>query len=175
MGLELKRDTVGVLIITLLFIERDKMAKVLALTKDRIESKSMPVTECGCWIWMGSSQVRGYGKLISNGKKISAHRASYSLYKGDIPKNMYVCHKCDTVSCVNPDHLFLGTQRGSMHDMIAKGRSGNGEHHPNTKLTKEDVLSIRSSDLKSSLLAEKFNVSTSNINAIKRKVRWNHG
>ena len=150
------------------------MAKVLALTKDRIEDKSFPVTECGCWIWTGSTQVRGYGEIISNGKKIYAHRASYTVYKGDIPKGMYVCHKCDTVSCVNPDHLFLGTQRDNIHDMIKKGRSGNGEHHPHTRLTREDVLYIRSSDERTSLLSKKFNVSMSNINAIKRKVRWSN-
>ena len=150
------------------------MAKVLALTKDRIEAKSIPVPECGCWIWTGATQVRGYGEIISNGKKTSAHRASYTLYKGEIPEGMYVCHKCDTVSCVNPDHLFLGTQRDNIHDMIKKGRSGNGEHHPNTRLTREDVLYIRSFNERTSLLSKKFNVSMSNINAIKRKVRWSN-
>jgi hypothetical protein len=145
------------------------MAKVLALTKDRIEDKSFPVTECGCWIWTGSTQVRGYGEIISNGKKIYAHRASYTVYKGDIPKGMYVCHKCDTVSCVNPDHLFLGTQRDNMHDMIRKGRSGNGRKHPSTKLTEEEVLIIMASNEKTSFLSSKYNISPSWVNKLRYK------
>jgi len=151
------------------------MAKVLALTKDRIEDKSFPVTECGCWIWMGASQVSGYGEIISNGKKIYAHRASYSLYKGEIPKGMYVCHKCDTVSCVNPDHLFLGTQKDNMHDMIKKGRSGNGLNHPRTKLTKEDVFNIKLSKEKASLLSKEYNISICWVNKLKSKGDIHHG
>jgi hypothetical protein len=77
-----------------------------------------------CWIWQG--QVHdyrwGYGSIKWNGQNVKVHRASYMLHVGDIPEGMLVCHHCDEPLCINPDHLFLGTDADNNADMVAKGR-----------------------------------------------------
>jgi len=77
-----------------------------------------------CWIWIGSHNNHGYGKMMypRKGEFIYAHRLSYILHKGEIPDGLLVLHKCDNPLCVNPSHLFLGTQLDNVHDAIHKGR-----------------------------------------------------
>jgi len=79
----------------------------------------------GCHIWTGHINRGGYGTLGNNNKEILAHRASYAIYKGEIPHGMIICHRCDNPPCVNPAHLFLGTVSDNAKDSVAKGRSRN--------------------------------------------------
>ena len=153
------------------------MDRTKPLTKERIEEKVLRIPEAGCWIWMGSSQVRGYGEIISNNRKHLAHRASYEAFVGKIPKGMYVCHACDNVACVNPNHLFLGTQKQNLQDMAAKGRSTRGSKNPMAKLNEAQVKLIRlalNEGMNSELLAVMYQTTAKNIRLIATGKRWNH-
>jgi hypothetical protein len=89
----------------------------------RIESRIERIPIAGCWIYLGCMGSKtGYGALSVNGREMMAHRASYLAYRGPIPNGLCVLHRCDVRSCVNPEHLFLGTKRDNTQDMMAKGR-----------------------------------------------------
>lgn len=93
-------------------------------TLERFSEKYIPVTESGCWLWTGATNCdRGYGYFLFRGKPMLAHRASWMMIHGDIPLGLNVLHRCDVPSCVNPDHLFLGTLSDNMQDCSRKGRT----------------------------------------------------
>jgi hypothetical protein len=91
----------------------------------------------GCHYWLASINKKGYGNFRINKSRSmgKAHRASYVLYKGEIPKGMQVLHRCDNPSCVNPNHLFLGTNSDNVADKVAKNRQHRpiGNLNPNSK------------------------------------------
>lgn len=92
---------------------------------ERLERRSIPEPNTGCLLWIGTWTHHGYGQIWAarNSKRmISTHRAAYELTYGKIPDGMCVLHKCDVRCCINPDHLFLGTDADNVADMIAKGR-----------------------------------------------------
>ena len=104
-----------------------------------------------CWEWTAAKTKKGYGSFWPNKNFIQAHRYSYEYFKGKIPKSLFVLHSCDNPPCVNPDHLFLGTQKDNVKDAIIKNRhKGNlnspfkkGENHINVKLNKIIINKIR--------------------------------
>jgi DNA-binding CsgD family transcriptional regulator len=133
--------------------------------------------ENGCWQWKSAKNAKGYGYLLVEGKNLFAHRYSYQHYKGAIPDSMLVCHSCDNPSCVNPEHLFLGTNINNMQDMIEKGRQCKGESKSNSKLTEEEVSEIRmllNNGLSNKEVAIIFNVSDMTISGIKTNRTWKH-
>jgi len=124
-----------------------------------------------CWQWNGTKDKDGYGRFFS-GKHTKSHRLSYSLQYGDISEGMCVLHKCDNPSCVNPNHLFLGTHKDNSIDMVNKGRNPDirGENNPYAKLTNEQIKEIRklgeSTDLSQQKIADKYGVCQRHISRI---------
>ena len=128
-----------------------------------------------CWIWIGGRLTRGYGAFKVGTKCISAHRFSWKIHFGDIPTGMVVCHKCDNPPCVNPKHLFLGTQAENQHDKKEKGRAARGEGNNKAKLTERNVKEIRSLislGLSSREIAKRYGVRHAAILDIKSNKNW---
>lgn len=142
------------------------------LTREQIVAKAQPVTESGCWIWIGSLTAKGYGQVSWHGSNEKrAHRLFYELHVGPIPLGVCVLHKCDTPACVNPDHLRLGSKTENAKDRDSRGRMARGERNGRAKVTEADVLAIRASCRPVSELADEYKVNVRDI--IKRRT-WRH-
>lgn len=94
----------------------------MEITKELIESRSIPEPNSGCWLWEKSLDRGGYGVIRPDYVLLRAHRLSYEIYNGVADERLYVLHRCDVRCCVNPEHLFLGTHADNMQDMVRKGR-----------------------------------------------------
>lgn len=103
----------------------------------------------GCWIWLGSKDPCGYGRFKGPAGE-SAHRNSYFYFIGEIPHGMQICHRCDNPECVNPDHLFAGSNQDNVDDKISKGRHPRGEKSATAKINFKTVSEIRSRYIKGS-------------------------
>lgn len=134
-----------------------------------------------CWLWTGYKGNYGYGKVTNEiGKQVRAHRYMYEKHKGTIPAGMNVLHTCDVTACINPDHLFLGTQKDNVKDMMKKGRGGYktfyGESHPMSKLTMEKAEQIRDlyslGNLYQREIGERFGVSQAVVSKIIKGELW---
>lgn len=95
---------------------------------DRIKQR-ISVEEDGCWLWTGAVGKGGYGNTYYEGHYVNIHRLIYLLEVGEIPKGRKVCHSCDNRLCVNPEHLYLATQKKNLDDMRLKQRHSHGEAH----------------------------------------------
>lgn len=124
----------------------------------------------GCWEIKGYLDKDGYGEV--SGKR--AHRLSYELFVEEIPPNMSVCHKCDNPRCCNPEHLFVGTQKDNISDMIRKNRkpSRKGEKNTQNKLTEHQVLAIYNSNETQRSIASKYGIDQSTVSYIKIGKLW---
>lgn len=82
-----------------------------------------PDAQSGCWNWTRSKTPAGYGYTTLRGRRVPAHRAMFMLANGvSLETKQFVCHKCDNPGCVNPDHMFVGSQTDNMQDMLKKKR-----------------------------------------------------
>lgn len=137
-----------------------------------------------CWLWNASVNNKGYGHIHlghRNGHRY-AHRVSWELNVGPIPRGLMVLHKCDTPRCVKPEHLFVGTQLDNMRDAKSKGRApilargsgAKGESHGMSKLTRSDIETIRVSSLSRTELAKEFHIDPRYVWAIKTRRTWRH-
>lgn len=151
--------------------------------EDKFWEKAKEVNS-GCWEWQASRNKKGYGNFYlsvghSKDKHCLAHRMSWILTYGEIPDGLQVLHDCDNPSCVNPEHLFLGTNDDNVQDKIQKGRMRTlrGEESPSSKLTEAKVRKMRELKNKGYSYAElgrKFNVDTSTARYVCIGKLWKH-
>jgi hypothetical protein len=156
-----------------------------------------------CWNWVGFVMPNGYGKFSFGREHFLAHRSSWHLLRGPIPDGMCVLHKCDNRRCVNPDHLFVGSEMDNTQDMIAKGRNSTGDRHwsrakrsafmrrviepgvpkrrgslhGNAKLTEEDVRAIRrrvAAGETRLAVSRSFSVTNATVCGIVNRRSWKH-
>lgn len=135
-----------------------------------------------CWLWKGAKDPNGYGHFWTGTAFTTAHRVAFLLAGGKLEPQHDVCHSCDNPSCVNPNHLFLGTRLDNVSDCIRKGRffpppirPQDGENNPASRLSKSDVLRMRkerSEGEKLSSLAERFGVVPSCVSRICNGLAW---
>jgi hypothetical protein len=129
----------------------------------------------GCWLWDGTKSGL-YGQFTVHGKQTGAHRVSWMLKHGEsIPVGMCICHVCDTPSCVNPDHLFLGTYKDNGQDMGRKIKQRKGETRNPEKFKKEEILEIRAARIRGVdwwEIAEAHKITPAQVNEIFLREDW---
>ena len=158
----------------------ETQAYILERTAERFWPKVDKREPNQCWEWLAGTNHDGYGKFRYNGKDGSAHRVSWILANGDIPKGLSVLHECDNPPCVNPYHLFLGTNQDNMDDKVSKNRvhRPTGRVNKMSKLTEDQVREIRkryaNEDITHEALAKEYNMSRSGISPVIRGENWAH-
>lgn len=141
-----------------------------------IADRSMPEPNSGCSLWLRSVDKDGYGWAHWSGRTRRAHILAWEGSSGPAPSGLCVCHKCDNPSCVNVDHLWLGTNADNVRDRDDKGRHNfsRGEEQYVSRLTETDVLAIRASMDTGRALAIRYDVSFQHISDIRSGQAWKH-
>lgn len=132
--------------------------------------------KAGCWEWPGARDKDGYCRTKLDQCTTIAHRAVYTIAKGEIPAGLSLLHRCDNPPCCNPDHLFPGTQKQNCQDAKAKGRHSHGTRNGISKLNDDAVRFIRSNaaTITQTALAEMFGVRQSSIWVVIQRRAWAH-
>jgi hypothetical protein len=133
----------------------------------------------GCWLWTARKTPQGYGRFGYQGENRLAHRVAFELFKAPFASGLHVLHRCDNPGCVNPDHLFLGTNAANVEDKVSKGRAQRleGERNGRSKLTEADVLAIRDAVARGvhrQELARLYGVAPMHINSVAARRSWRH-
>ena len=151
--------------------EKEKIDRLQKSFEEKVIRKE------GCWDWKGAKGPNGYLNIRYNQKKIMAHRASWILYKGEIPEGIHVLHKCDNRRCTNPEHLFLGTEKDNAIDRQEKNRGQKGITHNKCKLSEDNVREIKillKLGVSCEKISKKFCVTNGTIWFIKSGITWKH-
>ena len=169
-----------------------KIPELTEVCKTNFFRKISPFpTEKGCLEWMAFRSKENYGRFGVEGEMFGAHRVAYFIATGEDPRELLCCHSCDNPPCVNPEHLFLGTNADNARDKALKGRCkpprgerhglrlhpesiARGESNGNSKLTELDVISIRSDPRPLIEIAKDYGVTRRNICKIKHRKSWKH-
>lgn len=152
-----------------------KRCKNFTPIAERLSTKIALDAKTGCYNWTATKNRCGYGQIRVDGKTLKAHRVSYAIHGGKIPKGMKVLHRCDNPACINIEHLFLGTQSENVADKVAKDRQARGADAGNAKLTETDVLAIRNANgVTIRVLAKRYKIGRHQICRIRSGKQWAH-
>jgi HNH endonuclease len=151
----------------------------LAVSLERRLLEKTIKLENGCWYCSAGGKEHRYGTIWFNNQSIGNHVASYLVHRGPIPHGILVCHTCDYSRCINPAHLFLGTHKDNMADMMNKGRNAlrSGELNGRAKFTPDEILKIREmldSGHTQQEVADAFSTSQGYISELHLRKRWDH-
>lgn len=130
-----------------------------------------------CWEWTGAFYATGYGEITVNGKNEHAQRVSWLINVGEIPDGLHVLHECDNRACVNPSHLFLGTNLENIEDKVKKGRQRKGSDVPTSKLNDDLVRKIRqykADGYSLNQLSSMFGIAIGQLSMIVNRKAWKH-
>lgn len=148
------------------------MKRNVIKTLNDLEERYVPVTETGCWLWTGCLHPTGYGVLKINSKQVKVHRLVHELTTGQNCGDKFVCHKCDTPMCINPDHLYLGTHADNTRDMVVRKRyNTTAANLASTKLTPQQTAEITADRRRQRAIAKEYGISQSRVSKIKSKAR----
>lgn len=145
-----------------------------ASIEERLWRNCIPEPNSGCWLWLASIHSKnGYAQIMMpNGKPERAHRVSYKVHKGPIPKGLDIRHTCDIRCCINPEHLIPGTRKQNMEDAIRRGRLERGVDRYNAKLDEIKVAAIRIDLRTQRTIAAEYGVDQALISRVKSGSRW---
>lgn len=144
----------------------------LGISHEEFWSRFAVKEDTGCWEWTMARHFRGYGKIRTLKKDYQTHRLAWQIVHGPLPRDVFVCHKCDNPSCGNPDHLFVGSPKDNTHDAMKKGRLAHGERCNLAKLSDAQVKEIAAAEGTQQQIADKYGVTQSCVSRIKnRRIR----
>ena len=154
-----------------------------AFTPESMRLLSIIDRKTKCWNWGMSVNKDGYGQARHMGLSFGAHRLMFMLIHPhyDVSGRL-ICHTCDNRRCINPEHLYAGTHKSNMRDMISRGRDNfvgcpSGERHKDAKLTEKKVIAIRARNNAGEgyrVLAKAYGVDRTTIKNIVKRVTWKH-
>jgi hypothetical protein len=149
-------------------------------TETEFWGRMSPEPNTGCWLWTGTVLHYGHGVIQIRKKAWQAHRLAWTLARGPIPEGAFVCHRCNVPACCNPDHLYIGDAQTNQRDVDESGHRAKGERQGLSKLTEDDVRSIRAEYRRYSdthgapALAKKYGVTRTPILHIINGKTWSH-
>lgn len=144
---------------------------------DRITEKVTYEPNSGCWLWTGGLSSYGYGATQFQGRQLLMHRVVFEMYNGAVPGTGVLCHRCNVRSCVNPDHIYIGTAQSNVMDAVRSGRHAHGTTHGCSKLSDCKVRQMRelsATGMTYADIAKRFGVARPTAAKACKGMSWQH-